>query len=111
KSPKEYLNHILDEVNYLLDSSKNVSEEQFMHDMTLQRAYSRSLEIVGEAAKNLPHDFTKDQDQVDWKSIAGMRDRLIHHYFSVDYEIVWDVVKNEIPKLQEQISAILEEPK
>ncbi|MBI4037857.1 DUF86 domain-containing protein [Candidatus Curtissbacteria bacterium] len=107
KSPEEYLKHILDELDYLLDSSKNVSQEQFMHDMTLQRAYSRSLEIVGEAAKNLPQDFTKDQSQVDWKSIAGMRDRLIHHYFGVDYEIVWDVVKNEAPKLKEQITEIL----
>jgi len=49
KSPEEYLNHILDELNYLSDSSKNVSQEQFMHDMTLQRAFSRSLEIIGEA--------------------------------------------------------------
>ena len=107
KSPEEYLKHILEEANYLLDSSKNVSEEQFMHDETLQRAFSRSLEIIGEAAKNLPQDFIKEQDQIDWKSIAGMRDRLIHHYFGVDYEIVWDVVKNEIPRLKEQISTIV----
>ena len=107
KSPKEYLSHILDEVNYLLDSSKATSQEQFMHDMTLQRAFSRSLEIIGEAAKNLPEDFSRSYDEIDWKSIAGMRDRLIHHYFGVDYEIVWDVVKNEIPKLKEQVSQIL----
>lgn len=109
KSPKEYLNHILDEVNYLVAFSQNVTEEQFMHDMTLQRAFSRSLEIIGEAAKNLPQDFTKDHKKVDWKSIAGLRDKLIHHYFGVDYEIVWDVVRNEIPRLKTQISYILEE--
>ncbi len=109
KSPKEYLNHILGEINYLLDSSQNVFEEQFMHDMTLQRAFSRSLEIIGEAAKQLPQDFTKSHKKVDWKSIAGLRDRLIHHYFGVDYEIVWDVVRNEIPKLKMQIANILEE--
>ena len=107
KSPKEYLKHILDEIDYLLESSKDIPEDKFMTDMTLQRAYSRSLEIVGEAAKNLPKDFTRSYDQIDWKSIAGMRDRLIHHYFGVDYEIVWDVVKNEIPKLKEQVSQIL----
>ncbi len=109
KSPNEYLKHILDEVNFLLESSQNTSEDKFMHDMTLQRAYSRSLEIIGEAAKNLPQDFTKGHKKVDWKSIAGLRDKLIHHYFGVDYEIVWDVVKNEIPKLKRQISDILEE--
>jgi len=108
KSPDEYLKHILDEVNYLLESSKDISEDKFMHDMTLQRAYSRSLEIIGEASKNLPQDFIRKHGDIDWKSIAGMRDRLIHRYFGVDFEIVWDVVKNEIPKLKEQISAILQ---
>ena len=107
KSPEEYLNHILDELNYLSDSSKNVSQEQFMHDMTLQRAFSRSLEIIGEAAKNLPQDFTNSHKEVEWKSIAGLRDRLIHHYFGVDYEIVWDVLRNEVPKLKIQIARIL----
>lgn len=111
KSPEEYLKHILDELEYLQNTSKDVSEQQFIHDATRQRAFSRSLEIIGEAAKNLPTDFTTDQNQIDWKSIAGMRDRLIHHYFGVDYEIVWDVVKNEVPKLREQISAILEKSK
>src|SRR3989338_814921 len=107
KSPEEYLNHILDELNYLSDSSKNVSQEQFMHDMTLQRAFSRSLEIIGEAAKNLPQDFTKNRKEVEWKSIAGLRDRLIHQYFGVDYEIVWDVLRNEVPKLKIQIARLL----
>ena len=107
KSPEEYLNHILDELNYLLDSSKSVSQEQFMHDMTLQRAFSRSLEIIGEAAKNLPQDFTDNHKKVEWKSIAGLRDRLIHHYFGVDYEIVWDVIRNEVPKLKLQIASLL----
>lgn len=109
KSPKEYLAHILDEADYLLDTSEGISEERFMHDATLQRAFSRSLEIIGEAVKNLPADFTKDQDQIDWKAIAGMRDRLIHGYFGVDYEIVWDVIKSEIPKLKEQIALIIKE--
>ncbi|MBI3282565.1 DUF86 domain-containing protein [Candidatus Curtissbacteria bacterium] len=107
KSPDEYLKHILDEINFLLDSSQDTSGHKFMHDLTLQRAYSRSLEIIGEASKNLPQDFTRKHGDIDWKSISGMRDRLIHRYFGVDFEIVWDVVKNEIPKLKEQISAIL----
>jgi uncharacterized protein with HEPN domain len=107
KSPEEYLRHILDETNYLIDSSKDVAEERFSRDLTLQKAFVRSLEIIGEAIKNLSEDFTKSHGEVDWKSIAGMRDRLIHHYFGVDYEIVWDVIKNEIPKLREQIKVIL----
>ena len=107
KSEIEYIKHILGEINYLLDSSKDCSEEKFMRDATLQRAFARSLEIIGEAAKSLSNEFRKNNPEVDWKSMAGMRDRLIHHYFGVDYEIVWDVVKNEIPKLKDQLEKIL----
>lgn len=84
KLPEEYLRHILDETKYLITSSKYISESRFIHDPTLQRAYSRSLEIIGEAAKNLPKEFVEKHQDIDWKSIAGMRDRLIHHYFGVD---------------------------
>lgn len=108
KSHKEYLQHILDETKYLVFSSKTINEGRFMRDETLQRAYSRSLEIIGEAVKNLPKEFTNTHNEVDWKAIAGMRDRLIHHYFGVDYEIVWDVVKNEIPKLRKAIRKLLD---
>jgi uncharacterized protein with HEPN domain len=107
KSEKEYLKHILDEINFLLDSSEETSEERFMRDATLQRAYTRSLEIIGEAVKSLPEEFRNNYSKVDWKSMAGMRDRLIHHYFGVDYEIVWDVVKNEIPQLKTKLQEIL----
>ena len=107
KLPEEYLKHILDETNYLIKSSKDLEEEKFSRDETLQKAFVRNLEIIGEAVKNLPKEFTQVNTQVDWKSIAGMRDRLIHGYFGIDYEIVWDVVKNEIPILKQQIQGIL----
>ena len=110
KLPKEYLHHILDEASYLADSSKGLAQEQFATNLTLQKAFTRSLEIIGEAVKNLPEDFTEANREIDWKSIAGMRDRLIHHYFGVDYEIVWDVIKNEIPKLNKQVKKILKQP-
>ena len=107
KQPEEYLKHILDEIEFLLSSSQNLNEDKFMHDETLQRAYSRSLEIIGEATKKLSKEFTDKHSQIDWGLMAGMRDKLIHHYFGVDYAIVWDVVKNELPKLKPQIQTIL----
>lgn len=68
----------------------------------------RSLEIIGEAVKNLPHEFRQKHPEIDWKTIAGMRDKLIHGYFGVDYELVWDVVQNKIPRLQNDIEAIID---
>lgn len=107
KSPKEYLKHILDETDYLIRSSENLEEGKFSRDETLQKAFVRSLEIIGEAIKNLPQEFRESHNEINWKPLAGMRDKLIHGYFGVDYEIVWDVVKNEIPKLKQQIKDIL----
>ena len=70
KSEREYLKHILDEVNYLLDSAKEISEGRFMRDPTLERAYTRSLEIIGEAAKGLPEDFRNKFPEVDWRGMV-----------------------------------------
>jgi uncharacterized protein with HEPN domain len=82
--------------------------ETFTSDETLRRAFVRSLEIIGEATKKIPPDFRSEHPHINWRAMAGMRDRLIHGYFGVDYEIVWDVVQNRIPELRNQISAILE---
>jgi uncharacterized protein with HEPN domain len=73
----------------------------------LKRAFVRSLEIIGEAAKHVPKDVRHRHSHVEWRAITGMRDRLIHGYFGVDYEIVWDVVNTNIPVLHRDIAAIL----
>ena len=67
----------------------------------------RSLEIVGEAAKQVPSDFRNQAQGIDWSGMAGMRDRLIHGYFGVDYELVWDVVTAKIPPLRDSIARLL----
>lgn len=105
--PREYLSHILAEARYLLEQSRELSAERFHADETLQRAFVRSLEIIGEAAKKLPADFRSAHPEVEWRAITGMRDHLIHGYFAVDHELVWDVVKTKIPPLYEEVSRIL----
>lgn len=103
----EILKHILDESDYLVASSQGLSREEFLRDSTLKRAFVRSLEIIGEAAKKVPPEIRGKAGAVDWRSMAGMRDRLIHDYFGVDYELVWDAVTRKIPDLREQILRIL----
>lgn len=107
KITKEYLKHVLDEINFILEKSKKLTEEKFSKDETLKRAFCRSLEIIGEAIKNLPSEFRKDHKEINWKPLAGLRDRLIHNYFGVDYGIVWDVVINEMPELKKKIEEII----
>jgi uncharacterized protein with HEPN domain len=105
--PREYLRHILSEADYLVDSSHNLSRERFLGDETLKRAFVRSLEIIGEAAKKVPDEFRADHPEVEWRAMAGTRDRLIHGYFGVDYALVWDVVQTKIPPLKREVERIL----
>jgi uncharacterized protein with HEPN domain len=107
-SALEYLNHILDETRYLQDQAGKISKEQFLSDGTLQRAFVRSLEIIGEAARKIPAEIRSSHEAIDWRAMAGMRDRLIHGYFGVDYDLVWDVVCVKVPELQKEISRIVE---
>ena len=106
-SANSLVQHILHEVDYLLRERKSLTKDSFLLDETRRRAFARSIEIIGEAAKQLPTDFRQQSTQIPWKEIAGMRDRLIHAYFSVDYEIVWDVVENRLEPLEEELLKIL----
>ena len=105
----EFLRHILDEVDYLVAHSRGVTHDQFLKDETLRRAFARSLEIIGEAAKKVPPELAGQLRDIEWRAMAGMRDRLIHGYFGVDYDLVWDVVVNKVPLLGQRIRELLDE--
>ncbi len=109
RSAHEYLQHIIDETSYLILTSQGLSQDEFTQNETLKRAYTRSLEIIGEAVKYLPNEVRQQYSSIDWRAIAGMRDRLIHHYFGIDYDIVWDVVINKVPQLDVEIRKILDD--
>ncbi|MBI4651651.1 DUF86 domain-containing protein [Candidatus Desantisbacteria bacterium] len=105
----EYLLHILDETKYILSQTKVLTKEDFMQNETLQRAFVRSIEIIGEATKNTPDNLKQKHPYIEWRAMAGMRDILIHDYFGIDYDIVWDVVINKIPSLHKEIEKIIQE--
>ncbi|HSI74765.1 MAG TPA: DUF86 domain-containing protein [Lunatimonas sp.] len=108
KDPREFLRHIHDECLYLEHVSENLQFDDLLSDETLKRAVVRSLEIIGEATKKIPADYKDQWNTIQWKNMAGMRDRLIHDYIGVNYTIVWDVIKNKIPDLKNQISIFLD---
>ena len=106
--PRDYLRHILAEAEYLVSRTAGLSFDSFHSDETLRRAFVRSLEIIGEATKRVPDGFRARHADIDWRGMAAMRDRLIHGYFGIDYEIVWDVVTTRIPELRDRLASILD---
>jgi uncharacterized protein with HEPN domain len=100
---------MLDEIDYILSRISNTNYESFVRDETLKRAFVRSVEIIGEASKKLPKNIKAMQSGVEWRKVSGMRDRLIHDYFGVDYTIVWDVASNKLPDLRIKLQTLLKQ--
>ena len=109
KDALPYLKHILQECEFLIENSSNLTFEEFVNDPVLSRAFVRSLEVIGEAVKKLPMEVRKKYPEVPWRNISEMRDVLIHDYFGIKYEIVWKTVRERIPDLKEQVEGILSE--
>ncbi len=102
------LRHILLETNFILKHADSISEDEFYKNEVLQRAFVRSMEIMGEAAKRIEPDFKLQHPEIEWKKIVGTRDVMIHDYTGVDYEIVWNIISTKLPELKEWAERILE---
>jgi uncharacterized protein with HEPN domain len=109
KRDKVYLKHILDAISNIEKFMKGVSKEAFSSNIEKQYAVLRGLEIIGEATKSLSEELKTKYPQVPWKEIAGMRDKLIHQYFGVDLELVWETIRKDLPKLKNRVIRILKE--
>jgi len=108
KSPINFLRHILDECNFIISIYDQIADyDNFISNDILKRAVVRSLEIIGEASKNITVDDKLKWNTITWKEMAGMRDKLIHDYIGINYKIVWDVAINRIPNLRHQIENVI----
>lgn len=107
KQPRIFLEHILESIAQIETYTASVSKEQFETSLAVQDAVLRRLEIIGEAVKNLPDDFKEKHPDVPWKKIAGTRDFLTHEYFDVDTDLVWGIVRQDLPALKRNIEKIV----
>jgi len=104
-----FLKDMLAAINSIETFVEEMTLAGFMQDDKTASAVIRKFEIIGEAVKQLPEDFRKKHSEIPWNSMAGMRDRLIHAYFGIDFRLVWDAIQMEIPKLKADLKKILVE--
>ena len=109
KDPVIFIKHILESIKNIESFSLGLSKSEFEENRMKQSAIIRELEIIGEAAKNLPVEFTAKHPHVEWNRIAGTRDKLAHHYFGVDLNVIWDIIKYDLPELKTKVQKILKE--
>jgi uncharacterized protein with HEPN domain len=103
----ELVQHILVETAFILQHTHDKSKVDVVNDEVLCRAVVRSLEIIGEATKKLDDEFKSSHNHIEWKKLAGTRDKLIHDYFGIDYDIVWDIIESKIQDLDYFLRQIL----
>lgn len=107
RSEEVYLKDIRKSIRQIVKYTKNFSFDRFASDEKTIDAVLRNLEIIGEAVKKLPESLKQQYSQIEWKKIASLRDILIHEYFGIDIEIIWDILSNKLPSLQKTINSIL----
>jgi uncharacterized protein with HEPN domain len=107
KKDEAYLKHILDAISDIKRFVKGLTKGEFIENKEKQYAVLRALEIIGEATKNLSKEMKAKYSEICWRDIAGTRDKLIHEYFGVKLDLVWETIKKNLPELEKQIHEIL----
>ncbi len=106
---KLYLNDIIQAMNKIDNYSKGLDHDSFVNDDMVVDAVLRNIEIIGEAAAQIPESIKQQYSQIPWKRIIGLRNIVIHEYFGVDLENIWKIVTENIPETKPQIMEMFEE--
>jgi uncharacterized protein with HEPN domain len=106
RQDREYLQDILDSIQRIKSYTLEHSFDQFLQDFKTQDAVLRNIQVLGEAVKNLSPSLRDTYPDLPWKEMAGMRDRIVHRYFGIDFDIVWKVAKDELPALLSRLQKI-----
>ncbi|MHA1626469.1 MAG: HepT-like ribonuclease domain-containing protein [Candidatus Asgardarchaeia archaeon] len=108
---KLYLEDVLEAINRIEEYTKSLTFEDFSENKLVVDAVVRNLEVIGEACRSLPEEIRWKHSDIEWRKIIGLRNILIHQYFGIDVELIWDVVKTKLPELKLRIEQILDDLK
>jgi len=106
-SDEDFIRHILDEVRHIAAFMKDKNIEDLRTNIMLDRAVTRSLEIMGEASRKISKEYKKKYPSLPWREMSDTRNRIIHFYFGIDHEVIMDIVTNELPDLTEKLTNLL----
>lgn len=104
-----YIKHILDAIKDIHASISGLTKSQFVKRKDVKEANIRRIEIIGEAVKNISGILKAKHPEIEWAKIAGTRDKMVHHYFGVDLDVVWEILKRDIPDLKQKMLKIEED--
>ena len=105
----DYIQDILDSINDIEEFTQGMDFDNFGKDKKTIYAVIRAIEIIGEATKNIPDIIRKKHPNIEWKKIAGMRDIIIHAYFTLDLDLIWEIIQNKLSELKEKIEKVIED--
>ena len=108
KTPKVYLYDIIDSIGMIEEYIADQSKEALLSERRLQDLIVRRLQIVGEASSRIPESLQKDHPEIPWQKIKGLRNVIIHDYAEIDFELVWEVIKKDLPELKDNAKKIME---
>lgn len=108
---KLFISDIFESIQKIEKYTDNLSYDEFVIDEKTKDAVIRNLEIIGEADRQIPDNIKASISEIEWSKIIGLRNRVIHGYFAIEYGIIWHILKEELPLLKEKIKKFIEEEK